>query len=309
MAMRKDSRIFIVGHNDSVENSLKGHFKAHSFRNVLSNTHDNVNVLDSRQVNDFFKKFKPEYVFLGSLRAGGIGANIQFPAQFMYNNTLSQTLVIEASWRWGVKKLLYFSSSCVYPIEAKQPLKETSLMTGPIESTSDCYATGKIAGIKMCQAFKKQYGFNATVIVPATLFGPGSDTDMEAAHVVGALMARFHKAKREGQKEVVVWGSGRARREFLYSEDFVDACILLMEDNGGFDMFNLGYGYDVSIKLLAQMIKTTTGFKGKIVFDTSKPEGAFRKLFNVSRIRKLGWKPKVSLEQGLENMYQWYIRQ
>ena len=307
--MRRNSRIFIVGHNDSVENSLRGYFQAEGFTQVISNTKDRINVLDQSKVEDFFKKFKPEYVFLGSLRSGGIAANQKFPAEFIYENIQSQDLVIEAARQSKTKKLLYFSSSCVYPKAAKQPIKETSLHTGSLESTSEPYAVAKIAGTKMCQAYKAQYDFNAIVAVPATLYGPGSDTDIENAHVLGALIAKFYKAKKEGAKEVIVWGSGKPRREFLYVDDFVSACLFLMDQYNGTDVINVGSGYDVTIRQLAGMIKNVSGYKGKISFDTTKPDGTMRKLMDNSRMKKLGWKPKISLEEGIEKTYQWYISQ
>jgi GDP-L-fucose synthase len=305
--MRQDSKIFIVGHNDSIENSLKKHFQAQGFSHVISNTKDRINVLDQSKVDHFFKKFKPEYVFLGSLRSGGIGANQKFPAEFFFENFQAQNLVIEAARYYKAKKLLYFSSSCVYPKLAKQPIKEAALLTGPLEETSEPYALAKIAGTKMCQAYKAQYGFNAIVAVPATLYGPGSDTDISSAHVLGALIAKFHKAKKEGKGEVIVWGSGRPRREFLYVDDFVSACLFLMEKYDGTNVINVGSGYDVTIKQLAGMVKKASGFKGKIIFDTTKPDGAMRKLLDTTRMRKLGWKPKVSLEEGIEKTYQWYV--
>jgi GDP-L-fucose synthase len=304
--MRRDSKIFIVGHNDSIENSLKKYFQVQGFSRVFSNTQDRINVLDRSKVDNFFKKFKPEYIFLGSLRSGGIMANQKFPAEFIYENIHSQNLVIEAAHRERARKLLYFSSSCVYPARAQQPIKETSLLTGPLEETNEAYAIAKIAGTKMCQAYKAQYGFNAIVALPATLYGPGSDTDIETAHVLGALIAKFYKAKKEGKSEVVVWGSGKPRREFLYVDDFVSACLFLMDKYNGVDMINVGSGVDVPIKQLAGMIKKASGFKGKIIFDASKPDGVMRKLLDTTRMRKLGWKPKVGLEEGIEKTYQWY---
>ena len=304
--MRRASRIFIVGHNDSIENSLTKYFQVQKFTHVISNTHDRINVLDQLKVENFFKKFKPEYIFLGSLRSGGIGANQKFPGEFIYENSQSQNLIIDAARRWNVKKLLYISGSCMYPKEAKQPIKETALLTGPLESTSEAYSLAKIAGTKMCQAYKAQYGFNAIVAMPATLYGPGSDTDIQNAHVLGALIAKFHKAKVEGLSEVTVWGSGKARREFLYVDDFVSACLLLIEKYDGTDLINVGSGDDVTIKHLASMIKEISGCKAKIVFDKSKPEGVLRKLMDNTRMRKLGWKPKISLEEGIKKTYQWF---
>ena len=307
--MRRNSKIFIVGHNDSVENSLRGYFRAEGFVQVISNTKDRINVLDQSKVTGFFKKYRPEYVFLGSLRSGGIAANQRFPAEFNYENTQSQNLVIEAARHFKVKKLLYFSSSCVYPKAAKQPIKEASLLTGPLEETSESYAIAKIAGTKLCQAYKKQYNFNAIAVVPATLYGPGSDTDLENAHVLGALIAKFYKAKTEGAKEVTLWGSGKPRREFLYVEDFVSACLFLMGNDDDAAMINVGSGYDVTIKQLASMIKDVSGYKGKIIFDAMKPDGAMRKLMDNGQMKKLGWKPKIALEEGIEKTYQWYISQ
>jgi len=305
--MHRKSRIFIVGHNDSVENFLRGYFKAQGYSQVISNTQDRINVLDQSKFESFFKKFKPEYVFLGSLRSGGIAANQKYPGEFIYENIQSQSLVIEAAHRCGVKKLLYFASSCVYPKEAKHPIKETSILTGPLEPTSESYAVAKIAGIRTCQAYKAQYGFNVLAVVPATLYGTGSDTDIQTAHVLGALIAKFQKAKIEGASEVVVWGSGKPRREFLYLDDFVSACLFLMEHDQGTDLINVGSGCDVTIKQLASMIKNISGFKGKIKFDTTKPDGTMRKFLDSSRMRKLGWKPKVSLEEGIEKTYRWYV--
>lgn len=306
--MRQNSKIFIVGHNDSIENSLKKHFQAQGFAHVFSNSQDRINVSDRSRVESFFKKVRPEYVFLGSLRSGGIAANQKFPAEFIYENIQSQNLVIDAAYRYKAKKLLYFSSSCVYPKLAKQPIKETSLLTGPLEETSAPYAIAKIAGSRMSQAYRAQYDFNAIVTVPATLYGPGSDTDIETAHVLGALIAKFHKAKKEKAGEVNIWGSGKPRREFLFVDDFADACCLLMDKYNGIDMINVGSGHDVTIRQLAGMIKDVSGYKGKIRFDATKPDGVMRKLLDNTRMRKLGWKPKVSLEEGIEKTYQWYSR-
>ena len=304
--MHRNSRIFIVGHNDSVDNSLCGHFLTQGFKHVTSNVRHKVDVLNQAKTSAFFKKIKPEYVFLGSIRSGGIVANQKFPAEFIYENAQAQNNVIHAAYTNGVKKLLYFTGSCAYPGQAKQPIKESSLLTGPLEVTSEAYSVAKIAGAKMCQAYRAQYGFNAIVGVPATLYGPGSDTNMETAHVMGALIAKFHKAVAENTDKVVVWGSGKPRREFLYVDDFVGACLFLMDNYNSADLINIGCGYDVTIKQLALMIKEASGFKGKITFDATKPDGTMRKLMDNSRIKKLGWKPKVKLEEGIAKTYQWY---
>ena len=304
--MHQNSRIFIVGHKDSVENSLLAHFKAQGFKAVYSNNKNKINVLDQTKTAKFFKEIKPEYVFLGSIRSGGIAANLKSPAEFIYENSLSQTNVIHSALGNKVKKLLYFTGSCAYPAFAKQPIKESSLLSGKLEKSSEPYSVAKIAGTKMCQAYKAQYGFNAIVAVPATLYGPGSDDDLETAHVMGALIAKFVKAVVRDQKEVLVWGTGKPRREFLYVDDFVSACTFLMDQYNGLEMINLGSGFDVSIKELSQIIARISGFKGKIKFDTTKPDGTMRKLMDSSKISKLGWKPKVSIEQGVFKTIQWY---
>ncbi len=291
-----------------MDNSLSAHFDKLQFSEVRSNIKDKINVLDQSKVQSFFKKFKPEYVFLGSIRSGGIVANGQHPAEFLYENVQAQCNVIHAAHTYGTKKLLYFTGSCAYPSEAKQPIKESSLLTGPLESTSEPYSVAKIAGTKMCQAYRQQYGFNAIVAVPATLYGPGSDTDLERAHVMGALIAKFHKAVSENAKEVIVWGTGKPRREFLYVDDFVNACMFLMGRYSDREMINLGVGADVTIKQLAMTLKEISGFKGKIRFDSTKPDGTMRKLMDNSSITKLGWKPKIKLEEGITKTYQWYAQ-
>jgi len=305
--MQLNSRIFIVGHNDSIENSLKKNFQAKGFRHVISNSQEHINVLNQVLLENFFKKFKPEYVFLGSLRSGGIAANQRFPAEFIYENIQSQSLVLDAAYRHKAKKLIFLSSSCVYPKLAKQPIKEASLLTGPLEETSEAYAMAKIAGTKMCQAYRSQYHFNAIAAVPATLYGPGSDTDIENAHVLGALIAKFHQAKIDGAREVIVWGSGKPKREFLFVDDFVNACMFLMDKYNGNELINIGSGFDLSINQLAGIIKDISGYQGKITFDTTKPDGVMRKWLDTTRIEKLGWKSKINLEAGIEKTYQWYV--
>ncbi len=304
--VKTNSRIFIVGHKDSVENSLLAGLAGRGFKNVFSNNKTKVNVCDQHKTAEFFKDVKPEYVFLGSIRSGGIGANLKYPAEFIYENCQAQNNVIQAAYCNGAKKLLYFTGSCAYPAFAKQPIKEEALLTGELEKSSEPYSVAKIAGAVMCQAYRRQYGFNAIVAVPATLYGPGSDSDMENAHVMGALIAKFHKAVADGDKEVVVWGTGKARREFLYVDDFVNACVFLMDTYDGAGMINMGCGHDVTIRELASMIAKASGFKGRIAFDTAKPDGTMRKLMDNHRITKLGWEPKVDLEEGIRKTYQWY---
>lgn len=307
--MDKKTRILIVGHNDIIENSLYGYFQSQGFTNVFSSSRIGPDVLNQSAINHFFEGEKPEYVFLASTRSGGISANQKFPAEFIYSNLESQNNIIHAAYKHGVKKLLYFAGSCVYPKETPQPIKEEYLLTGALEATSEPYSVAKIAGIKLCQAYKKQYGFNVIIAIPATVYGPGSDVELETAHVIGALIGKFANAMSKNDKEVVVWGTGAPRREFIFADDFVDACLFLLEKYNDSEMINVGCGQDVSIKELAQIIKGISGFKGKITFDKTKPDGTMAKLTDNSKIIKLGWKAKVDLQSGIEKTYQWYIKQ
>lgn len=297
--MDKNSKILIVGHNDVVEKSLYSYLEANGFQNIFSSSKIALNTTIQPSVYEFFQKHRPEYVFLGSIRSGGIEANQKSPAEFLYQNSESQNNIFYSSWKFGVKKLLYFAASCVYPKDCAQPMKEEYFLTGPLEKTSEAYSVAKIAGIMLCQSYRRQYGLNAIAAVPATIYGSDSDTDLEKAHVMGALIAKFTKAVRENQKEVTVWGSGEARREFLYADDFVSASLFLMDRYNEEELINVGSGADVSIKELAQTIAEATGFKGQIVFDKSKPDGAMKKLLDSSHIKSLGWAAKVDLREGI----------
>lgn len=301
--MQRNSRILIIGHQDSLENSLWHHFTSRKFTHVYTNSRLPLNVLSQQKVESFFKSERPEYVFLGSVRSGGIAVNQRFPADFIYENLQAQANIVHASAKHGVKKLVYLAASCVYPKDAAQPIKEGSLMQGVMEPTSDAYSMAKLAGIKLCQAYRQQYGLDAISIVPATLYGPGSDTDLETAHVMGALMFKFYQAVREGKTQVDVWGTGKPRREFLYVDDFVSGVLFLMRHYKGAELINLGSGTDISIKALAGMIAKVSGFTGRIVFDTSKPDGAMRKFLDSRRVSKMGWEAKISLEEGVKRTY------
>jgi GDP-L-fucose synthase len=305
--MDKNSRILIVGHNNVIEKSLIRHFSSEGFARVVSVSQTGLDVLRQETVEKFFKDEKPAYVFLSSVCSGGIEANQKFPAQFIYENLQAQNNVVHAAYKNGVKKLLFYAASCVYPKEGPSPIKEDSLLTGALEPTSEPYAVAKIAGIKLCQSYRRQHGFKAVVAVPATIYGPGSDTDFATAHVMGALIGKFHQAAKDNQPEVVVWGSGRPRREFLYADDFVSASLFLMERYDDPGLINAGCGRDISVKELAGIIKDVSGFKGKIVFDKTRPDGALSKLLDNRRLSKLGWKPKVGLEEGIEKTYKWYL--
>lgn len=297
----------MIGHNDVIENSLYEYFKSRQFTNAVSASRIALDTTIQPSVYDYFQKNRPEYVFLGSIASGGIGANQKFPGDFIYKNCASQDNVIYASLKFGVKKLMYFAGSCVYPKECPQPIKEEYLLTSPLESTSEAYSVAKIAGIKLCQSYKKQYGLNVTVVIPATVYGPGSDGDMETAHVIGSLIGKFAAAMLKGENEVVVWGTGKPCREFIFTGDFVNACLFLMDKYDGEEMVNVGWGVDISIKALADMIKEISGFKGTITFDSTKPDGTMRKLMDNTRLSRMGWKAKVGLKEGVEKTYRWYV--
>jgi len=302
--MNKNASILIVGHDDIIEKSLYHHLFSTGYLNVHSSSQLGMNPTIQPSVYEFFQDKKPEYVFLGSTRSGGIEANQKNPAEFLYHNLESQNNIFYAAQKFGVKKLLYLGSSCVYPKECPQPIKEEYLLTGEVEKTSEAYAIAKIAGIKLCQFYRQQYGFNAITMVPATVYGPQSDTDSQTAHVIGALLGKFTKAVKERSEEVQVWGTGTPRREFLFVDDFLEASLLLMAryDEGG--LINVGCGSDVTIKELAGLIADTVGFKEKISFNASKPDGVAQKLLDNSRMKKLGWKAKVELKEGIEKTYQ-----
>ncbi len=304
--MQRNSRILIIGHQDSLENSLWNYFASKNYTYVTTNTRNRLDVLSQVGVCKFFKEVHPEYVFLGSIRSGGIAANQAHAAEFIYENLQAQNNVIHSAYEAKVKKLVYFAASCIYPKAAQQPIQENSLGTGVMEETSEPYSIAKLAGMKLCQTYRRQYGLDAITIVPATLYGPGSDMNMENAHVMGALIAKFHQAQQRNEKTVTVWGTGKPRREFLYVDDFMQGVLFLMQHYRSDQAINLGVGTDISIKHLAQMIGHISGFKGKIVFDTSKPDGVKRKLLDSSRVRQLGWRPKVALEEGIYKTYSWF---
>ena len=304
--MDKNAKILIVGHNDILEQTLTGHFQSYGFKNVVSSSAIALNTTIQPSVYECFSKYRPEYVFLASTRSGGIEANQRQAGEFIYHNLESQNNVIYAAHKFGVKKLLFLASSCVYPKNCPQPIREEYLLTGDLEKTSEPYAVAKIAGIKLCQAYRRQYGLNAIVAIPPTLFGPGSDVCLETAHVMGALIYKFCEAVKNNQKQVVVWGTGRPRREFLYTDDFAQGCHLLMDRYEGEKVIHIGYGSDLTIQELAQMIQRVSGFQGEVVFDESKPDGTLQKLLDNSDIRQLGWQSKVSLEEGIRRTYEWH---
>ncbi|KKS97845.1 MAG: NAD-dependent epimerase/dehydratase [Candidatus Giovannonibacteria bacterium GW2011_GWA1_43_15] len=280
--------------------------KKQGYDNLILRTHSELDLLDQKATADFFKKEKPEYVFLAAAKVGGIMANKTYPADFIYQNLQIQNNIIHHSYLNGVKKLLFLGSSCIYPKLARQPIREEHLLTGELEPTNEPYAVAKIAGIKMCQTYNRQYGTNFISVMPTNLYGPNDNFDLENSHVLPAMIRKFHEAKISNQNEVVVWGTGAARREFLHVDDLADACVFLMNNYDDSEVINIGTGEDVSIKELAEMIKKITGFTGEIVWDASKPDGTPRKLLDVSRLHNLGWKHQINLPNGILSTYEFY---
>jgi len=289
-----------------VGSAIVRRLEAEGFQNLLLRTHKELDLTRQDAVSDFFSREKPEYVFLAAARVGGILANDSYPAEFIYENLAIQSHTIHAAWANGVKKFMFLGSSCIYPRLAPQPLKEEYLLTGPLEPTNVWYAVAKIAGIKMCLAYRRQYGFNAIAVMPTNLYGPGDNFDLDSSHVLPALIRKFHGAKIAKKETVTVWGSGTPRREFLHVDDVADACLFLMQNYDSEDIINVGAGKDITILELANLVKEITGFAGALEMDPSKPDGTPRKLLDTGRIQSLGWQPRITLEEGIHMTYEWY---
>ena len=305
--MKPPARIYVAGHAGLVGAAICRALAARGFDNVITARRAEVDLRDAGAVTRFFSAEQPEYVFLAAAKVGGILANDSYPADFIRDNLQIQTNVIDAAHRHGTRKLCFLGSSCIYPRLAPQPITEDALLTGPLEKTNEWYAVAKIAGIKMCQAYTKQYGFNAISIMPTNLFGPGDNFDLASSHVLPALLRKFHAAKESGERSVVVWGSGAPRREFLYVDDLADATCFLMERYESPEIINVGTGRDITIADLAVLIGKIVGFDGEIVFDSSKPDGTPRKLLAVDKLTALGWQPRTDLETGIRRTYEWYL--
>lgn len=286
-----------------VGSAIHRRLKKEGFENFVFRTSDELDLKDQQAVADFFAKEKPGYVFLAAAKVGGILANNTYRAEFLYDNLMIQSNVIENSYRYGAKKLLFLGSSCIYPKLAPQPLKEEYLLTGLLEHTNEPYAIAKIAGIKMCDAYRSQYGCNFISVMPTNLYGPNDNYDLKSSHVLPALLRKFHEATTKNEPEVIVWGSGTPRREFLHADDMADACVYLMKNYSEEGLINIGVGEDLSIKELAEMIKDIAGYKGNIVFDASKPDGTPRKLMDVTKLSSFGWKASIRLKEGITQVY------
>ena len=301
-----DSRIFITGHRGLAGSAIKRRCELQGFRRILVRTRAELDLRDQAAVNAFFAAERPEYVLHAAGRVGGIHANNSLPADFIRDNLLMAANVIDAAWRSGVSKLLFLGSSCIYPKLAPQPLREEYLLTGALEPTNEWYAMAKLAGLKMCQAYRRQYGFNAISLLPTNLYGPGDNFDLETSHVLPALMRKIHEAKVAGASRMTVWGSGAPRREFMHVDDLADACLFLMEHYEGSEPINVGCGKDLTIRELAHTLARVIGFEGLFEFDGSKPDGTPRKVLDVSRLDALGWRARVDLEAGVATTYDWY---
>jgi GDP-L-fucose synthase len=308
--MEKRSKIYIAGHRGLVGSAIKRRLERAGYSRLICRSSAELDLRNQQAAAGFVQAEKPDYVFLAAAKVGGIHANNTYPAEFIYDNLSIQTNVIHSAYLYQVKKLLFLGSSCIYPKLAPQPMKEEHLLTGEMEPTNEPYAIAKIAGIKMCQAYNRQYSTNFISVMPTNLYGPNDNFDLETSHVLPALIRKFHEAKIENKPTVEIWGSGKPRREFLYVDDLADACVFLMENYTCKDIgifVNIGTGDDLTIKELAEMIKRIVGYKGDLIFNAEKPDGTPRKLLDVSKLSALGWQAKTSLEEGIKRTYEWYV--
>ena len=306
--MQKDSRIYIAGITGMVGSAIFRKLTELGYINIISIPRKNLDLTNQSQVNKFFERYKPEYVFLCAAKVGGIKANNEFKADFIYENIMIQSNIINSAKQFETKKLLFLGSSCIYPKHCQQPIKEEYLLTGELEPTNDAYAIAKIAGIKMCQSFNEQYVTNFISVMPTNLYGPNDNYDLNSSHVLPAMIRKFHEAKLEGKDKVEIWGTGTPKREFLYVDDLADACLYLMKNYSGSDIINIGTGQDVTIAELAYGVSKVVGYEGKIYFNTEMPDGTPRKLLDVSKLKNLGWEYKTNLKEGIEKTYIDYVK-
>lgn len=305
--MEKNSKIYVAGHHGLVGSAIVRKLKDSGYENLVFRTYEELDLERQARVEAFFDQERPEYVFLAAAKVGGIWSNSTFPAEFIYSNLVIQTNIIHSSYLYEAKKLLFLGSSCIYPKHCPQPMKEEHLLSGYLEPTNEPYAVAKIAGIKMCQSYNRQYGTRFISVMPTNLYGPGDNFDLKTSHVLPALIRKFHEAKMGGDKSVEIWGTGAPRREFLYVDDLADACLYLMNSYDEDDIVNVGVGKDQSIRELAEMIGEVVGFKGDLRFDHTKPDGTPLKLLDVSKLTALGWQAQTPLEEGIKKAYQWYL--
>lgn len=304
--MKKESKIYVAGHRGLVGSAIVRSLERHGYRNLVFRTHTETDLMDFHAVKAFFESEKPEYVFLAAAKVGGILANKQHKGEFIYQNLQIQNNVIHNAYRFGVKKLLFLGSSCIYPKLCPQPIKEEYLLSGHLEETNDAYAIAKIAGLMMCRSYREQYGVDFISAMPTNLYGYNDNFDLNSSHVLPALIRKIHEAKSNNTPEVVVWGTGTPLREFLFVDDLADALVFLMENYSDYSHVNIGTGTDVSIRELAETICKVIGYEGQLTFDTTKPDGTPRKLLDVALLTKLGWRAEVSLEEGIKRTYKWY---
>ena len=306
--MKSNSRIYVAGHRGLVGSAILRNLKSKGYENIYSSSRSHFDLTKQEDVERYFHANEPEYVFLAAAKVGGIVANQKYTADFIRDNLLIQTNVIDAAYRYGVKKLLFLGSSCIYPKFPNIPITEDQLMTGSLEPSNDSYAIAKIAGIKMCQAYREQYGFNAISAMPTNLYGPNDNFDLETSHVLPALIRKFHEGKNASFPSITMWGDGSPKREFLHVDDLADACVFLMRNYDQEDHINVGTGEDITIEELAETIAEVVGFKGELLWDTSKPNGTPRKLLDVSKINSLGWYPTIGIRRGIKKTYKWYCK-
>jgi GDP-L-fucose synthase len=304
--LAKATRIYVAGHNGLVGSAVVRALKNQGFENLTVRTHRELDLTEQAAVRKFFDSERPQAVIMAAAKVGGIHANNSHPATFLRDNLLIQDNVIDAAHRAGVEKFVFLGSSCIYPKMAPQPIKEDYLLTGPLEPTNEWYAIAKIAGLKMCQAYRRQYGFNAISLMPTNLYGPGDNFDLQNSHVLPALIRKFHDAKTRGDKRVEIWGSGTPRREFLHVDDLADAVVYLLQNYDSEAIVNIGWGEDVTIRELAEIVMSVIGYSGELTLDPSKPDGTPRKLLDVSRLGSLGWRPQITLKKGIEMTYTWF---
>jgi GDP-L-fucose synthase len=308
MTLEKHSKIYVAGHRGMVGSAVVRRLQAEGCENLVLHGKSELDLTRQADVEEFFQQEKPEFVFVAAARVGGILANNTYRAEFIYTNLAIQNNVIHGAWQAGVKGLLFFSSSCVYPRACPQPMKEEHLFSGVLEPTNEPYAVAKLAGMSMCRAYRDQYSANFMAVIPTNLYGPNDNYDPQQSHLMAALLRKFHEAKVSGQKQVVLWGTGAPRRELMYVDDAVDAALFVLQNYSGKDPINIGVGADLTIREIAEVVKRTVGYEGEVIFDSSKPDGAPRKLVDTARLAGLGWEPKTSLEDGVGKAYAWYLQ-